>query len=179
MAEHLRLEEGLRERGAVDRHQLATRPPAVPVDELRDELLARARLAADHDGRIGGRDLACELGPGGHVLAAEDLVLVELHHSPVVPELGQERRELVHHGLIVGRQVVQLLQVGARARLVVELLASELGAPGQKLPDQGSVEHLAEGAGEGGLRAPGIAHLAGEALQSVEGERIDVFGPVS
>ena len=33
----------------------------MPVDELRDELLARARLAADHDGRIGGRDLACEL----------------------------------------------------------------------------------------------------------------------
>ena len=67
--------------------------------------LGVARLHAQHAApRVGGlarigelllphaRDLARELGARAHVLAAEDLVLVELHHPAVVAELRQQRR---------------------------------------------------------------------------------------
>src|SRR5690348_17894277 len=52
MAEHLRLEQRLRQRGAVDRHHWATGAPAVAMNELGDELLTGAALTADHDRRV-------------------------------------------------------------------------------------------------------------------------------
>ena len=149
--------------------------------------LGVARLHAQHAppgvgglARVGelllphARDLARELGARGHVLAAQDLVLVELHHAAVVAELGQQRRELVHHGLIARRQVVQLLQVGRGARLVVELLAPQLRAAREELADERAVEDLAERARERRLGAAGVADLLREPLERVERQRVDV-----
>ena len=59
--EHLALEQRLGQRGAVDRHQEPARATAVLVDELSDDLLAGAALAADHHRCIGGRDLPRQL----------------------------------------------------------------------------------------------------------------------
>ena len=46
VAEELALEQVLRQRAAVDRDERGVRPAAPVVDRLRDELLARAALAA-------------------------------------------------------------------------------------------------------------------------------------
>ena len=75
---------------------------------------ASGELLLPHPG-----DLARELGARAHVLAAQDLVLVELHHPAVVAELRKQRGELLHHRGVVGRQVVQLLQVRGRAGRVL------------------------------------------------------------
>ena len=61
VAEHLALEQRLGQRGAVDRHQRPARPPAVLVDELGDDLLAGAALAADEHRGVGGGHLAGQL----------------------------------------------------------------------------------------------------------------------
>ena len=55
MAEQLGLEDALRERATVDRHERARRAPAVRVNRPRDQLLARAALAGDQHrrGRVG------------------------------------------------------------------------------------------------------------------------------
>ncbi len=48
-AEHLRLEEGLGDRGAVDVHEGSVRARARPVEHPREEPLARAGLPLDQD----------------------------------------------------------------------------------------------------------------------------------
>ncbi len=58
VAEHLGLEQRFGEGGAVDRHERPAGTPAVVMDELSNELLARAALAGNEDGGVGGRDLA-------------------------------------------------------------------------------------------------------------------------
>ena len=52
MAEHLRLEQRLGQRRAVDRDQGTSAAAAVVVNELRDQLLSRAALARDENRRI-------------------------------------------------------------------------------------------------------------------------------
>src|SRR4029077_8144334 len=58
MAEHFRLEQMLRKRRAVERHEWLRCPVAVPVHELCDHLFSGPALADEHDRGIGGRDLS-------------------------------------------------------------------------------------------------------------------------
>jgi hypothetical protein len=53
VAEHLRLQQLMRNRRAVDRHEGAPAPCRQVVDRPRDDLLAGAALARDQNGRIG------------------------------------------------------------------------------------------------------------------------------
>src|SRR5690606_23138635 len=56
-AEQLRLEQRLRDRGAVDRNERLLRARAQVVDRAREELLAGAALAEQQRRRAGRRDL--------------------------------------------------------------------------------------------------------------------------
>src|SRR5581483_11753292 len=56
VAEQLALDDRVRERAAVDGDEGLPLARAVVVDRLRDELLARARLAADEDADIPRRN---------------------------------------------------------------------------------------------------------------------------
>ena len=73
-------------------------------------------------------DLARELCARVHVLAAKDLVLVELHEGLVVVELHEEPRELVHDALILRGEVVELLEVGGSVHRLDQLIAPDLRA---------------------------------------------------
>ena len=53
VAEELRLEQRLRDRGAVDRHERPTGSAAARVKSARHELLARAALPCNQDGHLG------------------------------------------------------------------------------------------------------------------------------
>src|SRR5206468_3572104 len=55
VAEQLRLEERLGYRGAVDRHERPVGARAERVQRPREQLLPRAALALEQDGRIGRR----------------------------------------------------------------------------------------------------------------------------
>ena len=55
MAEQLALDQSLGERGAVQAKEGARRPRALSMDSLRDDLLARPRLAGDEDRRLRDR----------------------------------------------------------------------------------------------------------------------------
>ena len=120
------------------------------------------------------RDLPRELRACVHVLAAEDLVLVELDERLEVVELHEEPSELVHHRLIGGGEVVQLLQVGGRVDRLDELVATDLRAACEELADERSVEDLGERVGERGLGAARIARVDPERLEHVEREAVDV-----
>src|SRR5262249_10126618 len=61
VAEELALEERLLQRAAVEDDERRLGAAAPGVDGARDQLLARAALALDHDARVGGRHLADEL----------------------------------------------------------------------------------------------------------------------
>src|SRR5690606_34321494 len=60
VAEHLTLEQRLRQRRAVHRHERPAAAPAVLVDELRDLLLAGPALTGNEDRRVRRRDLASQ-----------------------------------------------------------------------------------------------------------------------
>src|SRR5262249_1342397 len=60
VSEQLALEELVRDGGAVERNERAV-PRGVVVDGLRDELLARPRLALDEHGRLRRRDAPDDL----------------------------------------------------------------------------------------------------------------------
>ncbi len=102
------------------------------------------------------------------------LVLVELHERLVVVELHEEPGELVHHGLILRREVVELLQVGGRVDRLDELIAADLRAAREQLLHERAVEDLAERVAERGLRATRVAAVDAERLEHVERERVDV-----
>src|SRR5918996_2446030 len=72
VAEQLRLEQGLRQRGAADLHQWMRIPLAGPMQRLRDEHLPGARLAADEHRGIRAGDLADELVDLQHWPAGAD-----------------------------------------------------------------------------------------------------------
>ena len=57
MAEQLAFDQVLRQGAAIDRHQRHFRPQALIVQRPGDQFLARARLAHDQHGRIGGGHL--------------------------------------------------------------------------------------------------------------------------
>ncbi len=61
-----------------------------------------------------------------------------------------------------GERSCSFFRSAAAPGLVVELLAAQLGPAREELPDERTVEHLAERARQRGLGAPRIAHLAGE-----------------
>src|SRR5213078_4387904 len=75
VAEELRLQELLGQRGAVHRDERLGGPRAVRVHGPRDQLLARARLAADEDVGVRPRRLADELEDPRHRRAPPDDVL--------------------------------------------------------------------------------------------------------
>ncbi|MFN8096101.1 MAG: hypothetical protein U0599_28455 [Vicinamibacteria bacterium] len=70
VAEQLRLEEPLRDRPAVDRHERPLGPRTVAVDRAGDELLAGARLAGHQHRRVGGAGEGDLLVDGEHRAAA-------------------------------------------------------------------------------------------------------------
>ena len=119
-------------------------------------------------------DLARELGAGRHVLAAQDLILVQLHHAAVVAEKGQQRGQLVHHLLVGGGEIVQLLEVGGGALLVVHLLAPQLGPAAEQLADERPIEDLAQRPRQRLLGALVVSELGGQRLEIVERLRVDV-----
>ena len=75
VAEELGFEQVLRQRGAIDRHEGLMLPVRIEVQRARDELLARAALALDQDGRVGIRDLRDEIVDLLHPLRGADDVL--------------------------------------------------------------------------------------------------------
>ena len=70
--EQLRLEQRLRHRAAVERHQRPLAPQRVEVNRLRDQLLAGARLAGQQDRAVGPGDGLDHLEHVEHRLAAAD-----------------------------------------------------------------------------------------------------------
>ena len=106
VAEELRFEQGAGDGAAVDADERATAPAARVVDALRDDLLARAALAADQDvgrrvGRLRGErqhidDLAALADVVGkslcRLLRAQELLLEVLG-------LGRDLREALHQRL--------------------------------------------------------------------------------
>ena len=55
VAEQLALDQRRRQRGAVDDDERPVAPAALAVERAREQLLARARLAEEQDGRVGRR----------------------------------------------------------------------------------------------------------------------------
>src|SRR5688572_31358178 len=74
VSEQLRLEQRFRYRAAVQRDKRAVAPERVEMNRARDQLLARARFAANQHGAVRGRDA---LDGGKHLLhrlaAAKDV----------------------------------------------------------------------------------------------------------
>ena len=68
MPEQLRLDEGLGENRAAHRDERPSPSPAGPVNQVRDELLARARLAGDQDVALPGRDHPHEVEDRARIL---------------------------------------------------------------------------------------------------------------
>ena len=66
VAEQLRLQQRLRHRAAVHRHERTGRSRAGVVDGLGDDLLAGAGLALDQQGGVGGGDALDEVEHGMH-----------------------------------------------------------------------------------------------------------------
>ena len=75
-AEQLALHQRRGNRRAVDAHHHPVPPSAQPVNVRRDEFLARASLAEQQHGSVGGRNLIClfQGAPDGGALSDDDLV---------------------------------------------------------------------------------------------------------
>ena len=94
VTEELRLDQLLRQRGAVHLHERALAASALEVDLARDELLARAVLAGDQHPGVGGpRHLDLLLEAHDRFGAAEDLVRAQRLRAQT-PVLGLEARAL-------------------------------------------------------------------------------------
>ena len=79
VAEQLRLDQVLRDRGAVDLDERPLRPLAVVVDRVRDQLLAGAVLPLDQDVGVAAGDALHQLEHFVHLLAlADDVAEAEL-----------------------------------------------------------------------------------------------------
>ena len=116
VAEHLALEQRLRQRRTVHCHHLPAAAPAVMVDELGDLLLAGPALSREEHRRIRGRHLArqrddaLERGRGAqqrHLVAVSVLLL----------ERGLQVLRFARHQHRVGRPPQQNLQVTRGERL--------------------------------------------------------------
>ena len=120
VAEQLGLEQGVRDRAAVDRHERPVAPRAVRVDGPRQELLARSTLALDQHGDVGPRDAAHDREDLAHRGRVSQHVR-ELDRGLVraLLGLGLERPEMdrpLEHDLQV-LQLDRLLMVVERAEL--------------------------------------------------------------
>ncbi len=118
VTEDLALEQRLGNRGAVDGHERERRARAQLVDGLRDELLARARLAPDEHRRRRRRrllDHAIERSNAGAVAddAAEAALLAEL----TAEQLDLAQRLLPLDRLV--QQDAQPLRIHGLAQIVV------------------------------------------------------------
>ena len=105
VAEELRLQKVLVDGGAVDGLEHLVGAGALVVDGAGDQLLARARLAADEDGRVRARHLEDHLLDRLHLLRGRDDLLVE----------RVEARERAADGLQKRVALEGLLQVVERA----------------------------------------------------------------
>ena len=88
VAEHLRLEQRVGQRGAVERLHVAPAPRPELVDHARRDFLARAGRAEDEDGDLG-------LGGGADRLEDDQHLLVAAHQ---VAEVLRRRRGLLDAG---------------------------------------------------------------------------------
>ena len=158
MAVELALDEGGGQRGTVDDDEGSLGALALLVDRPRGDLLARARLARDQHGDIGGRDLAYALedSPHGRATAAQgpaaglpgqgqvDRVGLRRHLDP---RLAQGERYRFLHDHLADAEVVD---VQAVERVEV--------ANGVALRDELDLEVLA---GDGGVGEHEVALLVG------------------
>ena len=132
VAEQLRLDQALGQGPAAHLHEGLARARRVVVDGVGHELLARARLAPDEHGGVGGRDL-------GH------LVVHLLHRPAVADEVAD---------------VVALAQLLAELRVLVEqALALRLH---ELVDAQGLADHRAGDREELRLLVPGPVLAVGE-----------------
>ncbi|OLB18888.1 MAG: hypothetical protein AUH12_01385 [Gemmatimonadetes bacterium 13_2_20CM_69_8] len=120
VAEHLRLDQVLRNGRAVDAHEALRRACALAVDRGGDELLARSRLAGDQHPRLGGRDARYQ---GAQLLhrrahAHQRVGVAQRFVKPAI--LGQRARQL-ERGAQRGEHPF------GRERLLEELKRAELG----------------------------------------------------
>ena len=115
VAEHLRLEQRLGKRGAVDRHERPTRAAAVLVDELGDELLARSALAGDERRGVRRRDAARQRHDVAEHRRGPE------HRERVAGAVGEglrpERARLAPHHDRVHRSTDENLELGRGERL--------------------------------------------------------------
>ena len=115
VAEQLGLEQRLRQGGTGDLHERMRVALACPMQRLRHQLLAGARLAGDEDGRVGGGHLPDELEDLHHRLRGAD---DSLALGGALAELQAQRRDLgAHVGVLEdalqgGEQVVDLEGLG-------------------------------------------------------------------
>ena len=192
IAEQLRLDQVLRNRGAVDLDEGALRAPAVVVQRVGDELLAGAVLALDEDVGLG-------VGHGGHQIeqlahlpaAADDVVeLVAIAQLPLERDvLGSELHALDRapenreHALAVDRLFQEIRGAGfhrldgARdAALPADDQHLGAGTHALELPDEVS----AVGVWQHEVDERDVGHPAGECLFSFGAPNCDtrvVAGP--
>ena len=134
MPEHLRLEQVLRQRRAVQRDEDLARPAALPMNELREHLLAGAALPDEHHRRIRRRDLAGQLDgrakrprrpEEGHaaavavrldeLLARAELLALQHHRMRGAAEHEMEVRSGKRLGQVVPRPRAQRFDVRCHA----------------------------------------------------------------
>ncbi|HVP92021.1 MAG TPA: hypothetical protein VMS75_12490 [Terriglobales bacterium] len=160
MAEELRLDELLGNGGAVDLDELLLGPQAVGVDGPGDELLARAALALDEDGRVGRgdlEDLPPELPHQG--MAADELIALL---GPLLEVLVFPSKDVLLEGVADGEKdplpVEGLLQ---------EIEGAELGCL-----DRGLDRPLARDHDD--LRGDGFLLDLGQELEAVLARQLDI-----
>jgi hypothetical protein len=88
------------------------------------------------------------------------LVLVHLDHAPVVAERKEQTRQLAHHLLIGGRQVMELFEVEGSALAIAELIATEASAPVKQSADERTVKDLGQRTRESCFHAGEIVRFA-------------------
>src|ERR1051325_1088127 len=99
VAEQLRFDQILRDRGAVDLDERPLRPLAVVMNGVGDQLLAGSVLALNQDVRLAGGDAFDELEQLLHLLALADDVLKLI----AILQLGLELLVLVDERLLLDR----------------------------------------------------------------------------
>ena len=119
-------------------------------------------------------DLAREVGADGRVLAAEDLILDDLHQRAVVGERAEQRLEVGEHARVARRQVVEALEIERRPGRVGGDVAAQRRAAREQQAHVRAVEHLGQRAIEGRLLTSAVARPRPERVERVERGRFDV-----
>ena len=123
VAEELRLDQRVGQRRAAHLHERLRRAQRVVVDGVRNQFLAGARLAANHDRRVRARDLGDLLAdPAHHAAGAEDL-----REVVALPQLSLEALVLLHQPLAIRlEQPLDLHRLGDHRRDDAEELRGPL-----------------------------------------------------